>query len=131
MVARHSAPVITIRGSDRPTRRGLTRGAEFPADSPTALVVLAPVVGPTAVLLLRLLGQSVRTGVSEWHIADLAGMLGVTPSRIHHAIERLEMFGWLTHTDEGSIVVHLVGSLSPKSLHELHPLVAAHYQTVG
>jgi len=92
--------------------------------------VLVGVVGPTAVLLLRILAQSVRTGVSRWQIADLAGMLGVTPGRVHHAIDRLEMYGWLTHRDDGPTVVHLVGSLSPRSLDRLHPVVASHYRPV-
>lgn len=123
-------PTFTVTAADRPQVSSTAHRPEFAADSPTALAVLAPVVGPTAVLLLRTLSLVARTGPNTWHLADLAGMHGVSISKTRHALTRLEMFGWITDTP-GGVRVYLNGHLRDSALRRLHPTLVDHYLNRG
>jgi hypothetical protein len=125
---------------DRPWRRlpqfevtGIERdlnpyhGPRFAADSPTALIVLTGIIGPTAVLTLRTLAIVARTGPATWHIADLAAIHGVTNSTMRHTLDRLHRFGWLDIDTPDRVDVYLDGSLSQRRIDRLHPAVADHY----
>ena len=92
--------------------------------------VLTPVLGPTAVLMLRTLSLVARTGPTTWHLADLAGMHGVTISKTRAALTRLHRFGWLDE-DADTVHVRLRGYLSEHTLARLHPALVHHYLNNG
>ena len=123
-----TAPTITVTAANRPAVLDSSHHRpEFDADSPTALAVLTPVIGPTAVLILRTLCLVARTGANYWHLADIAGMHGVTITKTRHALTRLHMFGWLTDDGGGLVEVYLTGYLRESTLARLHPALVDHY----
>jgi hypothetical protein len=121
----HHQPRFNVVGVERSP--GSRRGPMFAADSPIALTVLTPVVGPTGVLTLRTLAVVARHGPSSWHVADLATLHGVKTDVIRHTLDRLVRFDWLHVDDLQRVKVYLSGSLAQRHIDRLPAALAERY----
>ncbi|HWL44576.1 MAG TPA: hypothetical protein VNQ73_16670 [Ilumatobacter sp.] len=124
------ATVFTVTVDEQPRTRRFPAGIAIDIGTHDGLTILTPVLGPASVVVLRLItAQPGRT----WHIADVAGQLGLAVRWTRNALVRLEAFGWLQETapaDETSPAEYHVFRSSPLSINQtqrLHPEVAARY----
>lgn len=109
-----------------PERGRSDTGSSFDGDSNLALKVLAPTLGPTGTMLVRLVTISLRSGPAEWHIADLAGLLGVPPSKIRSTFDRLAVFRWARPGEHGP-ELRTRGALTERQLTHLPPMLVDLY----
>lgn len=124
------ATVFTVSVEEQTRARRAPRGVPVDIRTDDGLAIVTPVLGPGCVAALRLLAtQPGRT----WHIADVAGQLGLAVRWARHSMVRLHKFGWLQATapaDETGTAQYRVFVSSPLSVGEvdrLHPEVAARY----
>jgi hypothetical protein len=122
-------------------------GPAFPADAPYLEIVYGPLVGPTAVLLLRNLARRVTSGRPPIRVdlPELAAELGIATgvrevvgrrSRLRHAIERLaraQLVVWIAESHLG--VQTLVPPVSanalsqvPRSVRTAHEALTAEFR---
>lgn len=106
-----------------------TNGVGAPLDvrTDTGLRVWTPILGPSTVLLARVLLEQPHR---RWHVADLAGQLGLATSYTQRCIQRLHRFGWLdAYTHNTDTIYDIVASsdIKPSHLDRLHPELAALY----
>lgn len=124
------ATLFTVTVDEQPRIRRFPAGVALDIGTHDGLAILTPVLGPASVVVLRLItAQPGRT----WHIADVAGQLGLAVRWTRNALVRLEGFGWLHETapaDETNPAEYHVFRSSPLSIKQterLHPEVAARY----
>lgn len=102
-------------------------GSPVELGSDIGLRILAPILGPSSILLARLL--IVESG-RRWHIADIAGQLGIATAYTQRCISRLARFGYLDgYENDGEITYEIVeaADLKVSQLDRLHPELAALY----
>lgn len=87
------------------------------------LMVAVPILGPSSVLMLRLIAEQPGR---QWHLADLAGQIGVSVSVARRCLERMVMFGWATSIDD-RWTIHTNVAPSARNVERLHPETAARY----
>lgn len=121
------ATVFTARVAAEPRQHTSGVGAPLDLRTDTGLRVWTPILGPSTVLLARvLLEQPPR----RWHVADLAGQLGLATSYTQRCIQRLDRFGWLdAYTHDTDTIYEIVASsdMKPSHLDRMHPELAALY----
>ena len=112
---------------------------ETPAIHPTALgvavdvrtdeglAIVTPIIGPSPALMMRLFCEQPGR---QWQLVDAAALVGIGLSVARRCIERMAMFGWLTHHDRAGHTeyqIHPVGAPSARQVERLHPELAARY----
>jgi hypothetical protein len=93
------------------------------ADSNYTTLVWGGLIGPTAVVLLRLFGQLTTDGrVVEITVQELAATIGVSPSLALRGIDRLARFGFVQRRGTTLSVRHFVDLVTGGRVHKLSPL---------
>ena len=93
------------------------------ADSNYTALVWGGLIGPTAVVLLRLLGQLTTDGrVVEITIQELATTIGVSPALALRGIDRLARFGFIQRCGNTLSVRHFVDLVTEGRVNKLSPL---------
>ncbi len=121
------ATVFTATVATRPRQHTSGVGAPLDVRTDTGLRVWTPILGPSTVLLARVLLEQPQR---RWHVADLAGQLGLATSYTQRCIQRLHRFGWLdAYTHDTDTIYDVVAASDIKSRHldRLHPELAAMY----
>lgn len=127
--AQPSVFTVDVEPAVRRYHDGVGQPVELTTD--TGMKIWTPLLGPSSVLCARLLlDQPGRT----WHIADVAGQLGVGVEYAQRIIRRLTVFGWITAEASDDVAVYRVlpgSDLTAPQLHQLHPELAALYARHG
>jgi hypothetical protein len=93
------------------------------ADSNYTTLVWGGLIGPTAVVLLRLLGQlTMDGGVVEIAVQELAATIGVSPPLALRGIDRLARFGFIQRRGNTLSVRHFVALVTEGRVRKLSPL---------
>ena len=125
------ATTFVVHVPAEPHRHAATIGEPVELLSDDGLRLWTPILGPSTVLLARiLLAEPGR----RWHIGDVAGQLGIGVDYAQRCIRRLALFGWLTTTDrqgEISYTLRAANTLTWNQLERLHPELAARYARHG
>ena len=94
-----------------------------PADSNYTTLVWGGLIGPTAVVLLRLFGQLTTDGrVVEITVQELAATIGVSPPVALRGIDRLARFGFIQRRGNTLSVRHFVDLIAEGRVRKLSPL---------
>lgn len=91
------------------------------------LRVWTSILGPSSILLARILLEEPGR---RWHVADLAGQLGLAVGYTQRCIKRLDRFGWITATNTGDEFTYYITEAAVVGHHQLerlHPELAARY----
>jgi hypothetical protein len=91
------------------------------------LRIWTPILGPSSVLMIRTLLEEPGR---RWHIADLAGQLGLAVSNAQRTVARIERFRWLAAYDHDGNTIYRVATARPvpaDQIDRLHPELAARY----
>jgi hypothetical protein len=106
------------------TERGVS------AESNYTTLVWGGLIGPTAVVLLRLFGQLTTDGrVVEITVQELAATIGVSPSLALRGIDRLARFGFIQRRGNTMSVRHFVDLVAAARVRKLSPLAQRVDQT--
>jgi hypothetical protein len=93
------------------------------ADSSYTTLVWGGLIGPTAVVLLRLLTQLTTDGrVVDITVQELAATIGVSPPLALRGIDRLARFGFIQRRGNTLSVRHFVDLVTEGRVHKLSPL---------
>jgi hypothetical protein len=93
------------------------------ADSNYTTLVWGGLIGPTAVVLLRLLGQlTTDSRVVAITVQELAATIGVSPPLALRGIDRLARFGFIQRRGNTLSVRHFVDLVTEGRVHKLSPL---------
>lgn len=97
-------------------------------DSDYVETFYTPVVGPTAMLLLRKMGRILATQAAvPMPVEFLAASVGVGARQFSAAVQRLVMFRLAERTEAGLAVRTTIGTIPARHLNRLHPaLILAH-----
>ena len=95
----------------------------WPTYSDATLLLIAPSLGPAAVLLLHRL---VWTYPTRWTTDDLADQLGLFPTKTVAALERLALYGHVSveHDRTGELAIMVPSRLGPLTQRNLGSLPA-------
>jgi DNA-binding IclR family transcriptional regulator len=103
-----------------------TDGPTFPARSDYVEQCWTPLLGPTSLLMLRLLEPIVTDNPTTLSLHELAHRLGVSDSTAHKTLLRLKGFRHIAVLDDGTVGVRTrIPALSPKHLPRLPRTVEA------
>lgn len=119
--------VFTAVAATEPRRHANGVGSPVELRSDTGLRIFAPILGPSSVLLARLL---IDESGRRWHIADIAGQLGLATAYTQRCISRLARFGFLaSYEHDGEITYEILAAsdVNVGQLDRLHPELAALY----
>jgi len=119
--------VLTAVAATEPRRHVNGVGSPVELRSDTGLRIFAPILGPSSVLLARLL---IDESGRRWHIADIAGQLGLATAYTQRCISRLARFGFLDGYEQDAEVTYeivVAADVKMSPLDRLHPELAALY----